>query len=60
MILGEKDELMPIEHGLELAKRWKVPEKNLTVTDQGHFSGYFSLIARPGPFKAFAMQLKAL
>ncbi len=60
MILGEKDELMPIEHGLELAKRWKVPEKNLTVTDQGHFSGYFSLIARPGPFKAFAMQLKEL
>jgi pimeloyl-ACP methyl ester carboxylesterase len=60
MILGKEDELMPIEHGLELAKRWKVPEKNLTVTNQGHFSGYFSLISRPGPFKDFLTQLKGL
>ena len=60
MLLGRHDELMPIDDGLALAKRWKVPDKNLSVTEQGHFSASLGLSDRPGIYKNFLETVKAL
>jgi len=60
MLLGKHDELMPIEDGLALAKRWKVPEGNLSVSEQGHFSASLGLSDRPGIYKDFLDKVKSL
>ena len=60
MLLGWHDELMPIEQGLALADRWQVPEENLSVTEQGHFSASLGLSVRSGIYKSFLDRVKAL
>ncbi len=60
MLLGRHDELMPIEDGLALAERWNLPESNLEVTDQGHFSASLGLSDRPGLYRRFLDCIKAL
>ena len=43
MLLGKYDNVTPFLGGLQLAKEWQIPDKNLYVRRQGHFSAAFGL-----------------
>tara|TARA_Y100001936_G_C16093179_1_gene688627 strand:- start:2879 stop:4171 length:1293 start_codon:yes stop_codon:yes gene_type:complete len=53
MLLGSADRLTPFEGGLALAQRWKIPEENLFIRRQGHFSGALGLSHDATPLKRF-------
>lgn len=60
MVLGRADTVTPFRHGLDIARRWGVPEGQLVVRPQGHFSVPAGLMADDAPVIAFARHLKAL
>jgi hypothetical protein len=50
VLLGERDEILPIAEGRRLAHRWAVPEDNLFLYDLGHFTASLALYRDSGPF----------
>ncbi len=59
MLLGRRDDVTPYEGGLELARRWGLPDANLFTRRQGHFSVYLGLGRDPRPLQRFAELLQA-
>ncbi len=57
MLLGSADRLTPFEGGVALAEQWKIPEENLFIRRQGHFSGALGLSHDATPLKRFATAL---
>jgi pimeloyl-ACP methyl ester carboxylesterase len=57
MLVGERDNVTPVEGGKRLAKKWQVPPRNLFSRDQGHFSAAFGLGVDPSPFDRMAQIL---
>lgn len=57
MVLGAVDDVAPFACGLDLARRWQVPEANLSIRPQGHFSIPTGLLADEGPIAAFCAHL---
>lgn len=53
LALGSTDDVTPFDGGLELARRWGVPEANLFVRDVGHFTSPMSLYRDPTPTRRF-------
>jgi hypothetical protein len=51
LLIGERDTVTPIDGGRRVARKWRVPEKNLFRRDQGHFSAAFGLGVDPTPFR---------
>ncbi|MBL8660070.1 MAG: hypothetical protein JNM75_09990 [Rhodospirillales bacterium] len=49
MVLGKADTLTPYAEGSALARRWKVPEGNVFIRHQGHFSVALGLLCDPRP-----------
>ena len=49
MLLGRGDDLTPFDGGIGLARRWRVPEENLFLRRQGHFSVSLGLLRDPRP-----------
>jgi hypothetical protein len=60
MVLGTEDRITPFEHGMGIAKRWEVPEEQVFVRPQGHFSVPAGLMVDEAPVAAFANHLKRL
>ncbi len=60
MVLGSEDRITPFEHGIGIARRWGVPEEQVFVRPQGHFSVPAGLMVDEGPVAAFANHLKRL
>ena len=53
MLLGSADRLTPFEGGLLLSRNWEVPEENLFIRRQGHFTGALGLSHDSTPLKRF-------
>jgi pimeloyl-ACP methyl ester carboxylesterase len=54
MLLGSADRVTPFPGGKALAERWKVPDANLFIRKQGHFSGALGLSHDAAPLQRFA------
>ncbi len=59
MVLGEADDLTPVAGGLMLAHAWNVPEENLFVRPQGHFSLALGLTGDRAPLRRFRSLIRA-
>ena len=53
VVLGAADDLMPYAGGRALVDRWRLPEGNVFVRRQGHFSVPLGLLAEPAPIERF-------
>ncbi|SLN10109.1 alpha/beta hydrolase [Oceanibacterium hippocampi] len=53
MVLGNLDTVTPYDGGLALARDWRVPEDNLFLRRQGHFSLALGVLSRPAPIVRF-------
>jgi hypothetical protein len=51
MVLGAEDVVTPYDDGAALAKRWRVPRRNVFVRPQGHFSVALGLSRRADPLR---------
>ena len=60
LLLGRADEVTPFESGQRLVRIWGLPEENVIVRNQGHFTLGLGLLVDPGPLHAFAALLKGL
>ncbi len=60
MVLGSEDKVAPFEHGMAIARRWEVPEDQVFVRRQGHFSVSAGLMVDPAPIAAFIDRLRLL
>ncbi len=60
MVLGSEDRITPFEHGIGIAKRWGVPDAQVFVRPQGHFSVPAGLMVDEAPVAAFANHLKRM
>jgi len=60
MVLGTEDRITPFEHGMGIARRWGVPDGQVFVRPQGHFSVPAGLMVDEAPVAAFANHLKHL
>ena len=49
MVLGEADTLTPYAGGSALARLWQVPDENVFIRRQGHFSVALGLLSDPEP-----------
>ena len=49
LLLGRSDDLTPYEGGLALAQAWHLPERNVFVRPQGHFSVSLGLLQDSWP-----------
>lgn len=54
MVIGARDEVAPFEGGLALARAWGLPEANLFIRDQGHFSVSLGLLRNRAPLRHLA------
>ncbi len=54
MLLGSADRVTPFPGGKTLAERWKIPDSNLFIRKQGHFSGALGLSHDAAPLQRFA------
>lgn len=50
IVLGTHDVVLPIKTGHALAARWRIPEENIFLRRQGHFSASLGLAQAPEPF----------
>ena len=57
MLLGRGDDLTPFDGGIGLARRWRVPEENLFLRRQGHFSVSLGLLRDPRPLDCLLQSL---
>ncbi len=60
MALGRADDVTPFARGMELARRWRVPEANLFVRRRGHFSLALGLFRDDAPLGRLAELLKSV
>lgn len=60
MVLGSKDTVTPFDRGLAMARRWAVPEEQVFVRRQGHFSVPAGLMVDEAPIAAFCDRLLSL
>ncbi len=60
MVLGSEDRITPFEHGIGIARRWGVPDAQVFVRPQGHFSVPAGLMVDEAPVAAFANHLKRM
>lgn len=51
MLLGEKDDLTPLPGGLDLARTWQIPQENLFLRPNGHFTVALRLGLEPAPLE---------
>lgn len=51
MVLGREDSVTAFDEGRDLAARWRVPEENLYIRDQGHFSAAVGVIHDDAPLQ---------
>lgn len=51
MVLGRADSVTRYDEGARLAERWEVPQSNLFVRDQGHFSVPLGLMHDNAPLR---------
>jgi len=58
MVLGDADDLTPYAGGLDLARRWSVPNDNLFIRHQGHFSIALGLTPDPAPITRLGTLLR--
>ena len=49
MVLGARDDLTPFRGGQALADAWRLPERNLFLRHQGHFSVSLGVLSEPAP-----------
>jgi len=54
MLLGSADRVTPFPGGVALAERWNIPDANLFIRKQGHFSGALGLSHDAAPLQRFA------
>ena len=59
MVLGEADTVTPFAGGVDLAQRWNVPEDNLFLRRQGHFSVALGLASDPAPVNRLLELMRA-
>ena len=60
MVLGREDSVTAFDEGRDLAARWNIPEENLYIRDQGHFSAAVGVIHDDTPVqKLYEMMMKA-
>ncbi len=57
MLLGSADKVTPYARGREMAERWGLPEANLFIRRQGHFSAALGLLRDPTPISRLAAVL---
>jgi hypothetical protein len=57
MVLGSKDDVTPFAGGQAIARRWGVPEAQVHVRPQGHFSVPAGLMIDGAPIADFAERL---
>lgn len=60
MVLGSHDDLTPYSGGQALARAWGLPQDNLVVRRQGHFSTSLGLLRESAPLDRFAALLKTI
>ncbi len=58
--LGTVDNVTPFAGGMDLVHKWAVPEDNLFLRPQGHFSASLGLARDPAPLARFATLLERL
>jgi pimeloyl-ACP methyl ester carboxylesterase len=58
MVIGTSDEVTPFDGGLALARRWQLPEDNLFLRRQGHFSVALGLEHDSAPLDRLAAILR--
>lgn len=58
MLLGANDTVTPFAGGLALAREWGLPDENLFVRDQGHFSTPLGLNQDDAPIRRLVAILK--
>lgn len=51
MVLGREDSVTAFDEGRDLARRWGVPERNLFIRDQGHFSAAVGVVHDDAPVR---------
>jgi hypothetical protein len=59
-LLGTVDNVTPFAGGEELVRDWAVPEDNLFLRPQGHFSASLGLARDGAPIERFMTLLKQL
>ncbi len=57
--LGRHDDVLPFDTGLRLAKSWGVPERNLHIRPQGHFTVSLGMVSSPEPLVQLVQLLDA-
>ncbi len=60
VLLGTVDNVMPFAGGMDLVRRWAVPEDNLFLRPNGHFSASLGLARDPAPLARFVTLLERL
>ncbi|MCH8098050.1 MAG: alpha/beta hydrolase family protein [Proteobacteria bacterium] len=60
VLLGTVDNVTPFAGGEDLVRKWAVPEDNLFLRPQGHFSASLGLARDPAPLDRFVTLLKQL
>lgn len=60
VLLGTADNVTPFAGGEELVRKWGVPEDNLFLRPQGHFSASLGLARSPAPLDRFMTILERL
>ncbi len=58
VLLGSHDVILPIRYGHALADRWAIPEDNVFLRRQGHFSASLGLAHAPDPFHVMMNKAK--
>lgn len=58
ILLGQVDDVTPFQRGMALAAGWNVPEENLFLRRQGHFTTAIGLLRDPAPLQRLAQRLK--
>jgi pimeloyl-ACP methyl ester carboxylesterase len=59
-LIGRQDRVMPFAHAKAMMERWRVPDDNLFMRDQGHFGLALGLVADPAPMHRLAQILHRL
>jgi hypothetical protein len=58
-VLGETDRWVPYDHGLALARQWRLPEENVFRYRLGHLGMPVQLTRDPLPFERLRQVLRA-
>jgi len=59
VVLGRADDLVPVEGGRALVRRWRIPDGNVYLRRQGHFSVALGMGRDPAPLDRLTDLLQA-